>query len=195
MTNILILPINMAVRRLPEEVLLHISEKHGKNDAESLVAYEALSQLSLSFHLSKSNCRLPFVEYEPSGRPFFPDFPWISFSLSHAGGMAAAIMSDKEDVGIDIEKIDLKKLNSYRLIAKSHFFESEQKKLDGHNDSESEEIKSFLSMWTQKEAAAKLLQLPPMSIDSCALPPFLRMTTAIHEQEYIVSVAKKNRKA
>ncbi len=193
MTDILILPVNTGIRRLPEEVLVHIEQKHGKNAAESLVAYEALSQLSLAFHLSKSNRRLPYVEYNANGKPFFPDYPSVSFSLSHTDGMAAAVMSDHEDVGIDIEKIDLQKLHSYRKIAESRFFAEEQKKLMGCQHSELEEIKLFLSMWTLKEAAAKVLQLSPISVNTCAFSLDFHVTTAIHDGRYVVSVVKKAR--
>lgn len=193
MTEILILPVNTKVRCLPEEVLAHIDEKHGEKKAESFAAYEALSQLSLLFHLSKSNRRLPLIKYERTGKPFFPEFPSISFSLSHTEGMAAAIMSDQEEVGIDIEKIKLEKLPSYRMIAKSRFFEQEQKKVSASQNSELEEIKSFLSIWTQKEAAAKVLQLSPISLDSSIFPNLFDLTTDVRDEQYVVSVVKKMR--
>ena len=193
MTDILILPINTAVRRMPDEVLAHISEKHGEHCEESLAAYEALSRLSLSFHLSKSNRRLPFVKYSQQGKPFFPDFPTVSFSLSHTDGMAAAVMSDEEDVGIDIERICPEKLDSYRLIAQSRFFACEQKAILENRGSKLEEIKSFLSIWTLKEAAAKVLQLPILSLNSAAFSPDITFTTAVHDENYVVSVVRKKR--
>ena len=192
-TDILILPANTAIRRLPEEVLLHIEEKHGKNSAESFAAYEALSQLALSFHLSKSNRRLPFVHYGANGKPCFSEYPQISFSLSHSDGMAAAVMSDSLDVGIDIERIHLRKLDSYRLIAKSRFFEGERKKLLENSSTELEEIKCFLSIWTQKEAVAKIIQKPPLSLDTSSFSSDFHITLAVHDEKYVVCVAKKDR--
>ena len=193
MTDILILPVNTAVRRLPEEVLAHISEKHGKHREESFAAYEALFRLSLSFHFSKSNCRLPYIEYDQQGRPYFPEFPSVSFSLSHTDGMAAAVMSDEEDVGIDIERICPEKLDSYRLIAQSRFFACEQQMILENRGSAWEEIKSFLSIWTLKEAAAKVLQKPVLSLNSTAFSPDITFTTAIHDENYVVSVVRKKR--
>jgi len=54
-----------------------------------------------------------------------------------------------------------------------------------------EEIKSFLSIWTLKEAAAKVLQKPVLSLNSTAFSPDITFTTAIHDENYVVSVVKK----
>lgn len=193
MTDSLILPVDTEVFGLSEEVLLHIKEKHGEKSRESFAAYEALSRLSLAFNLSESNRRLPYIEYNANGKPFFREYPSVSFSLSHAKGMTAAIMSNHEDVGIDIEKIELNKLNSYRAIANSRFFEGELKKMKDCQKSELEEIKCFLSIWTQKEACAKILQIPPISIDTSAFSSDIHAMTEVYKEDYVISKVKKIR--
>ena len=136
---------------------------------------------------------MPYIEYGVNGKPIFRDFPSVSFSLSHAKGMVAAVISDHEDVGIDIERIDIDRLDAYRAIARSRYFEGEREKLKACEGSELEEIKSFLSIWTQKEAAAKILQISPLSLNTCEFSSEIHVLTAIHDEKYVVSLLKKTR--
>lgn len=47
---------------------------------------------------------LPPMAYSSLGKPYFPDFPEVSFNLSHTRGAVLVGLSD-EPIGVDIERI------------------------------------------------------------------------------------------
>lgn len=44
----------------------------------------------------------PIFSYGERGKPFLPEYPRIHFSISHAGGFSACVLSDSE-IGLDIQ--------------------------------------------------------------------------------------------
>ncbi len=86
------------------------------------------------------------VRYDPNGKPYIPD---IFFNLSHSGEIACIATADGE-VGVDVEKISEKRLNSpERIISESERAEY----LTGEPD---EKIKNMFMLWTVKEAFVKM---------------------------------------
>lgn len=83
------------------------------------------------------------IDYKRNRKPYFRDFPSLSFSISHSFPFYAVAFSDNP-VGIDIEKI--REVNP--KIAKRMFTEKEKEYCgdDGVR---------FLEVWTKKEAYSK----------------------------------------
>lgn len=84
----------------------------------------------------------PQVEYLPSGRPFFRD-GGLRLSISHTHGYAAVLLSEKHDVGIDIEAF------SERIMRlKERITDSEE---------EARTAYELLLHWSAKESVFKIL--------------------------------------
>ena len=85
---------------------------------------------------------------EDGGKPYFPDSS-LFFSLSHADGLALSALSDTS-VGVDVEWIDSSR-NIDRILSR-FFTAQEQSEILEADD----KALSFYSLWTKKEAYAKL---------------------------------------
>lgn len=83
---------------------------------------------------------LPAMEYTASGKPYFPDWPEVHFSISHTDGAVMIGLADRE-IGVDIEKICPVKESMLRKF-----------------DCGSEE--NFFTAWVRREARAKRLGTP-----------------------------------
>ena len=105
------------------------------------------------------------MDYEPGGKPYFPEHPELSFSLSHSGMLAALAVSGRK-CGVDCEEIRAEK-ESFRLIAQKYFTEEEQREAYGSPVEGSRERKenapshafsaeAFARIWTKKEAYVKM---------------------------------------
>lgn len=79
---------------------------------------------------------LPEIARAEGGKPYFPQYPHIHFSLSHSRGAAVCALSG-EPVGVDVEVL-----------------RAPPRRLSGGMDAE-----AFFRLWTAKEATAKLLGL------------------------------------
>lgn len=82
------------------------------------------------------------------GKPYFPDYPDIHFSVSHSEKMVLAVFADTE-VGCDIEYVDSVDLK----LAERFFCQSEYEFIMEHQEWERE--KAFYRMWTIKESFMK----------------------------------------
>ena len=95
---------------------------------------------------------LTVIERTPSGKPYF-NFPVSPhFSISHSQGIAAAAICDYKygEIGFDIEVIDQK--YDFYTIAERFFTDDEKAELEASKNS----AVTFFSIWTAKEAYAKL---------------------------------------
>ena len=123
------------------------SIKNEKRFSESACALAALGQLlDKCYEGARDN-----ILRSNNGKPYFENAPFC-FSLSHSGNVSvAAICDDKEcDIGIDIEIISpIKNLSE---LAKRFFSQEEISEFTDNNNSE----RSFFSIWTKKEAYAKM---------------------------------------
>lgn len=111
----------------------------GRGEAYPLLA-AALTELGLCD-------ALPPVARQTSGKPWFPSHPDIHFSISHSGPFALCAVSDRP-VGVDIEVIKARRNGLPQRVFSPSELESYQL-LGGH-------WPAFYTIWTAKEAAAKL---------------------------------------
>ena len=124
--------------------------KNSKHKWESLGGLVALWRLMERSEFPYDG--LTVIERTPSGKPYF-NFP-ISphFSISHSQGIAAAAICDYKygEIGFDIEVID--QGYDFPHIAERFFTDAEKAELEAGKNS----AVSFFSIWTAKEAYAKL---------------------------------------
>ena len=101
-----------------------------------------------------SDGRLPEVNYDANGKPWLVDGRKVSFS--HTYGYAAVLMSDNEEVGIDIEQ------RADRVAKVAHLFlrEDEHPLVGGHvsgpSSASSMSLDALLVIWSAKETVYKL---------------------------------------
>lgn len=105
----------------------------------SKLAHEYTSSVAKKIY--NLNC-IPIFSYDKSGKPFFKNFPWIHFNISHSKNFIALVFSEN-DAGIDIEK-----KRDVNLKIAERFFTIQERKLVTNSD-------SFFYVWTRKEAILK----------------------------------------
>lgn len=115
---------------------------------ESLGGLTALMRLTAS---SEYDGSLEIVR-SPSGKPAFADKHAPHFGISHSRAIAAAALGDcsGSEIGFDLEVID----GGYDVdgIAERFFSDSERQQMSASAD----KVSAFFSIWTAKEARAKL---------------------------------------
>ncbi len=84
------------------------------------------------------------------GKPSLAEHPDIHYNISHAKGISACIVSDRE-CGIDCEQVRQYRPN----VAKRAFSESEQELLESLPESERDMM--FTRLWTLKESYVKAI--------------------------------------
>lgn len=112
--------------------------KVGKEDAYTLLA-ELLAQ-------REGICPLPSVAREKGGKPWFPDYPHLHFSVSHSGNLALCALGDVP-VGADIERVRPRSEGLVRYVfskGESDWFRSRGSRWE-----------DFYTLWTLKEARVK----------------------------------------
>lgn len=88
--------------------------------------------------------------YTPHGKPYFPDLPQFSFSLSHSGCRCLCLASDDgRRLGCDLEQ--LRPLPQWEKLANRFFHPQETAWL---NRLQQPEL-GFFRLWCEKEAALK----------------------------------------
>ena len=88
--------------------------------------------------------------YTPHGKPYFPDLPRFSFSLSHSGTRCLCIVSDDgQRLGCDLER--LRPLPQWERLARRFFHPQEGEWLSRQPQPET----AFFRLWCEKEAALK----------------------------------------
>lgn len=124
----------------------------------------------------------PVFEYLEGGKPIIKGHPEIHFSFSHSGNVALCVI-DNQSVGADIEmprKIR-PSLISYTMN------EEECAKITSAPD----QIISFLSFWTKKEAVLKLTGEGIRSdLKTVLTKPELYQIETFTTDKYVYSIAK-----
>ena len=92
---------------------------------------------------------LPSMEKDSCGKPYFPDYPWIHFNLSHTRGFVCCALSETE-VGVDVER---RRPQKYQERILGRFSEEEQRLWRAAPSSERERL--FFRMWVLKESYVK----------------------------------------
>ncbi len=95
-----------------------------------------------------ADARTDLYRYGEKGKPYFREIP-LYFSLSHSGAYVLLALS-KDEIGADLQKKDK---NAVRT-ARRFFSEAERAMLARCEEEERDAC--FFSLWTQKEAYAKL---------------------------------------
>ena len=132
-----------------EEELRSVSNKHRR--------LELLTVRLLLLHLIHQE---PIIEHDKEGRPFLKDCP-LKISISHTNRYVAVIVSERHDVGIDIE---MKKEKIFRV---KHKILSPLEVIDVNRT-----LDSLLLHWCAKETIFKLsdISLPEFSEDIIVEP-------------------------
>ena len=110
----------------------------------------ALAYLLLLYALREEGIftEMPEFCYGEHNKPYLKNYPDWHFNFSHCKNAVCCVLS-KEEVGIDIEEVNLYKENLAAYI-------SNEKELDFLHKSENP-ADDFFRLWTQKEAAFKML--------------------------------------
>lgn len=85
------------------------------------------------------------LQYHPDGQPYLPQFPALSLSISHSGGLWGAALSS-QSVGLDIEQV---RENGMHAVARRFFHPQEYAYLCETN------FADFFAVWTAKESYVK----------------------------------------
>ncbi len=126
--------------------------------AVSLIDIDKKNQHSHAHRLLRECLKKRNVEYSSSeliakgeyGKPYLKESPQIKFNLSHADGIAACIVSDRE-CGIDCERVRAYRPN----VMKRAFSPKEAELVEASEQSERDLM--FFRLWTLKEAYVKTL--------------------------------------
>lgn len=89
------------LRCLPPERRSRLERRSVEKRDEVLLAYGLLRALLFWRYGWRT---LPVMENLDGGKPYFPAYPTVCFSLSHSAGAAAAAISDRP-VGVDIQRL------------------------------------------------------------------------------------------
>lgn len=171
--------------------IMDVDKKNQHSHAHNLLR-ECLKPYNISYG---ENTPVSFGEH---GKPYLAERPDIHYNLSHADGIAACIVSDRE-CGIDCENV-----RKYRPhAAKRVFSDSEQALLA--NVEESERDLLFFRLWTLKEAFVKAIGVgvsyPMKTVEFsfngseivCSEHGYSFRQYIIRNGSYIVSVCEKTR--
>jgi 4'-phosphopantetheinyl transferase len=123
--------------------------------------------------LSHALSPLPEIIYGEQGKPGFAPATRLWFNLSHSGDDIALLLSNKGDVGCDIEVI--RPRENWRLLANAVFSAGEQAEMD--TEQLDQQLAAFWRIWTCKEAMVKQRGGSAWHITSadstCASPRFV----------------------
>jgi 4'-phosphopantetheinyl transferase len=119
------------------------------------------------------------IHYTKYNKPYFKD-DFIQFNISHSGSIVVCAISEKSEIGIDIEMISDIEINDF----KSQLTENEMNKILLSNNKSD----AFFEYWTQKEAVIKAhghgLTIPLKSFE------ILESTTIINNEKFYLKEIK-----
>lgn len=115
---------------------------------------------------------LPEIARTGEGKPYFPDYPDLHFSVSHSGGVSLCALADTP-VGADVELVRPRslKLPRYALSEREYaWYESRGSRWE-----------DFYTLWTLKEARAKctgegIFRSPVRAVEVPLLEPGEQLT-------------------
>ena len=138
--------------------------KVGKGDAYALLSALLADEVGLEPTRE--------IRRTETGKPYFPDYPDLQFSLSHSGGLSLCALGE-EAIGADIERIRPRslKLPRYALGDREYaWFEGRGSRWE-----------DFYTLWTLKEARVKctgegLFRRPAREVEVPLLEPGEQLT-------------------
>jgi len=142
-----------------EECFASLNDVEQKKAAQYKISTVKLqfvaTRVSLRYLLQKINFNKS-IAYGEYGKPLLEGFtkgePRLYFNLSHSAEEGLIVLSDVNEVGIDIEKRIFDR--NWRGISEKNFGASENHYVLSAN-SEEESVKRFYQLWTLKEALVK----------------------------------------
>lgn len=171
-----------------EDALSKVSEQ--RREQALKFAHESGRRLSLAVYLLLMEglrneygiTEPPVFDYLEDGKPIIKHHPEIHFNFSHSGNVALCAI-DNQPVGADIE---MPRKITPSLIAYT-MNEAEQTQIASAPD----QIMSFLSLWTKKEAILKLTGEGIRSdLKTVLAKPELYHIETITTDKYVYSIAK-----
>jgi len=127
---------------LPDQGALYMDELNAfKSDSRKI---EWLAVRVLLYALTKET---KVIRYHPTGKPYFSDHK-LHLSISHTKGYVAVIISETNEVGIDIEKI------SERVHKVAHKFVRDDEWLP---EDPIQKTNALLLIWSAKEVMFKCM--------------------------------------
>ncbi len=126
---------------------------HFQKDQCSFIAGRGILRSILADYLQTRPKDIEF-RYNTRGKPSITNVPLrseINFNLSHSHGLAVYAVTQRREIGIDIER--LRSNLSFRRIARRFFTTEEFEKLNSLTGEEF--IEGFFKLWTHKEAYIK----------------------------------------
>ncbi len=152
---------------------------------ERVAAQRAASRAALAEAAAAAGC--PDTAFEKSserGRPVPTASGW-HWSISHDATFVAAVVSKRGPLGIDLERIALRR----RLLVERVADESEREAL-GETPGQPLEALGFARLWTSKEAVLKAEQIGLPGLKDCKLTvpdgPWLTWLTYDGEERSVV---------
>ena len=112
-----------------------------------------------------------------SGKPYLEDGP--CFNVSHSGEYVVLAIHPNRDIGVDIERINEKKLDTIRYV-----LNEEEKKI--------EDIESLFRIWSNKESLIKCLSLYLLDIKTASGLPLEGLKVVKDKDYYCKSMIYDN---
>ena len=114
-----------------------------------IISHGILRQL-LAKQINKSAAEIHIAKTE-FGKPFLPDYPELSFNMSHSGDILAVAISSKCQIGIDVERY--KNRHNWEGLVKKCFAREEADYW--YSLDKAERSRAFYQFWVKKEALVK----------------------------------------
>jgi len=131
-----------------------------------IISHGILRQLLAKYiHESAADLRIKKAEF---GKPFLPDYPELSFNMSHSGDMLALAISSQCQLGIDIECY--KTRNAWEGLVKKCFAPEETHYW--YSLDKTDRGPAFYQFWVKKEAFVKAVGKGIiLGLDQCVINP------------------------
>jgi len=136
---------------LSSDELERASKHKSTNGFRQFVVARSMLRQLLAIYTGVNPAKLAF-SYGPYGKPKLTGDPSVEFNVAHSGERVIYAISDKQPVGVDIERIG-RTINSERL-AKRFFSNAEYEALQAISPASRQQ--AFLRLWTGKEAIVKV---------------------------------------
>ncbi|MCI3939185.1 4'-phosphopantetheinyl transferase superfamily protein [Chryseobacterium aahli] len=117
--------------------------KKWQNVQASIIGRLLLDNLIKTFDL---NLSIEKLVYNSNQKPYFENTN-IFFNVSHTEDIVVCVITDINEIGIDIEKLQNININNFKNFLTRHEWET-------LNNSQNA-MDSFISLWTQKESVIK----------------------------------------
>ena len=166
---------------LSETEKLKASNYKFAKDRKMFVFSHAVLRMLLARYLKQKPENLRF-QYGPFGKPFLSKYESLQFNLSHSGNMALIALAQADEIGIDIEKTELKK--DILKVSKTVYSRGEINALEAIN-SNADKVRYFYELWTRKEAYIKQLGF------GLSIPVSLTDISVLSENVEIINASKE----